>query len=62
MKKMTTEQLIHTYRKLKKNPKEREIVWILRKELDLRGIKLKNESTKQTNAHMIRGINFYEDE
>jgi len=46
MRKMTTEQLIHTYRKLKKNPKEREIVWILRKELDLRGIKLKNESTK----------------
>lgn len=46
MKKMSTEQLIHTYRKLHKNPKEREIVWIVRKELDLRGIKLKNESTK----------------
>lgn len=46
MKKMTKEQLIHTYRKLQKNPKEQEIVWIVKREMDLRGIKLKNSSTK----------------
>lgn len=53
MKKMTREQLIHTYRKLQKNPKEQEIVWIVKREMDLRGIKLKNSSTKQTYAHTI---------